>query len=101
MTPNHAITRPYEHDCTPGWDQRTPENQKACMKIKREIEKRSNRVYVIRFSMAGPPVNGVYPTKDYPRIFITDDDAWDWMAVDKDFKWPAGARSCSVQRVNL
>lgn len=101
MTANRSITQPVEDGITPGWEQRTPENQKACMKIAAEIRKRSNRVYVIRFSMAGPPVNGVYPTKDHPRIFIHEDDAWDWMAVDKDFKWPAGARSCAVQRVNL
>lgn len=101
ITANHKITLPFGLDATPVWGDRSPENQRACIKLLDAIRKRSNRVYVIRFNMGGPPINGKYPTRDHSRVFVSEEDAWDWMAVDTDFEWPAGAVSCSVQRVDL
>lgn len=101
MTPNHDITHPFEHDSAPRWERRSPENQNACARLREAIRRRSDRVYVIRFGLRGPKINGKWPKRDYPRIFTSANDAWDWMAVDKDFVWPADAKSASVEPVRF
>ena len=90
--------------CSPEWNKRTIENQKACLKLFREIRQRINVVYMIRINLKGPPIHKggrtIWPHIMYPIEFQSFKDAHDWLVLSPDPALrPEGVKSWSYETI--
>lgn len=97
---------PHDSTCTLGWDSLTTEQQKAALRLYKQLIRRVNVVYVIRINLKGgpnPPTGGygaVYPHIIYPLEFTSSADAWDYLSVSPDPALrPAALKSWSIETV--
>jgi hypothetical protein len=101
------VQDPHDCMCTEAWDKRSTPNQKACLKLFREIKQRVNVVYMIKINLKGPPVpDATHPTGRrwphimYPIEFQSLKDAHDWLSLSPDpALQPEGLRSWSYETV--
>ncbi len=102
LTNDRSLMRdPNDSTSSVAWDDRTTAQQAKCLKLYREIIKRTNVSWVIRISLKGPPTDEqVWPHVIYPLRFNSQADAWDYLHLspDPDLK-PAGFRSWSVETI--
>ena len=106
MSTNNAklLRDPHDSTSTLGWDNRTTENQRECLKLYKAIVKRINVHWVIRINLKGPPVDDgariIWPHIIYPVEFNSDADAWDYLCLspDPDLR-PDNVKSWSVETV--
>jgi hypothetical protein len=100
------IIKPYDSSQTPAWDDRTTENQKECIRLLRDVKRRTNYIWVLEASLKIPPGSGIpkkWPTRVYPYTFASEDDALTFLALAPEFdKWDPDVKSiCAMKyRVN-
>jgi hypothetical protein len=102
LTNDRSLMRdPNDSSSSVPWDDRTTSQQGKCLKLYREILKRTNVSWVIKISLKGPPTEEqVWPHIIYPLRFNSQADAWDYLHLSPDPALrPAGFRSWSVETI--
>ncbi len=89
-----------ESDSIPSWDNRSTQNQKECLRLFNEITARANVLYVIQASYAWDGVK--YPRKQFPLVFTSKADAWDFLHLSPDINTFFGkCKSYTVETVRF